>query len=56
MTEAPDKGRCGAKNELLGSLIASLLQDMPEEEKKRLLHSVMRGDDGHRETIEMVEH
>jgi hypothetical protein len=56
MAEAPDKGRCGAGKDLLGSLIASLLQDMPEDEKKKLLHSVMRGDGEHRETIEMVEH
>ena len=56
MTEAPEKGRCGAKKDLLGSLISSLLQDMPEEEKKKLLHAVMRGDGEHCETIEMVEH
>ena len=56
MADVPDNGRCGSKKDLLGSLIASLLQDMPEEEKKKLLHSVMRGDGEHCETIEMVEH
>jgi hypothetical protein len=56
MADVPDIGRCGAKKDLLGSLIASLLQDMPEDEKKRLLRSVIQGDGEHRETIEMVEH
>ena len=56
MTDTPDKGRSGAKKNVLSSLIASLLQDIPEDEKKRVLRSVIQGDGEHRETIEMVEH
>ena len=56
MEDIPDKGKCSSKQNLLSSLIASLLQDMPEAEKKELLQSVLRGGCEHMETIEMVEH
>ena len=56
MSEIQNNGRCGSKKDLLGSLIASLLQDMPESDKKKLLHSVIKGKGKQLETIEMVEH
>ena len=56
MAEVSNKGRCGSKKDLLSSMIATLLQDMPEAEKKELLHNVLKGDGDHCETIEMVEH
>ncbi len=44
-----------SKKELLGNLIAGLLEDLSEDEKKKMLRSVMQGATQGRETIEMVE-
>lgn len=49
------KHLCTSKKELLSSLLASLLEDLSEDEKKKMLQSVMRGGRQNRETIEMVE-
>ncbi len=56
MSDIPDKGKCSSKQNLLSSLISSLLQDIPDAEKKELLQSILKGDGEHKETIEMVEH
>ncbi len=56
MAKIPNKGRCSSKQNLLSSLISSMLQDMPVMEKKELLESVLKGGSEHKQTIEMVEH
>ena len=56
MSELPDKGLCGLPKDMLSSLIAALLENLSEDEKKSLLRSAVQDTGKHRETIEMVEH
>ena len=44
-----------SKKELLGSLIAELLEDLSKDKKKKILRSATQGGHPEQETIEMVE-
>ena len=44
-----------SKKELLGNLIAGLLEDLSEDEKKKMLRSATQSSTQSRDTIELVE-
>ena len=44
-----------SKKDLLGNLIGGLLEDLSEDEKKKILRSATQGGGQGRETIELVE-
>lgn len=44
------------KKGLLNGLVASLLSDLKENEKKELLQAIVAGGKKNRQVIEMVEH
>ena len=56
MSELSDKGISDSRKDMLSSLIAALLENLSEDERKRLLRSAVKDTGKHRETIEMVEH
>ncbi len=49
------KNPSASKRELLGTMIAALLEDFSEEEKKKILRYPTRNKSQNSETIEMVE-
>ena len=54
MMDTP-KSSFPSKKELLKNLLATLIDDLTDEEKEKLLHSLVHSGRQNRETIEMVE-